>query len=733
MNNKLGALVKHALQNRESIQVGLATATFFRGDRTSIIPDDAEFARFDLAYDEYLETCQFLRSFSYDFVISRGSFADPLRHLFDRKIGKTIVYIPAVNSSSSLGTKMADVNVVLQAIAGTDTPTLADIDKPVMRVKRGDEWVRVVNLVDEMNRAAKTEAIIAAHSAPDAGDIDVVIALGMLKEGANWRWADREIIIGHRGSLTEILQMVGRILRDVAGKTSVEVFHVLPFRFDQLNKERTREELNDYLTAILLSMLLENVMSPLYLPAGKGDGGGGEGARRINYFKEAFAEEGQAIAALAEITARVVDATATDCGVSGIQPLAETFPAIVSEVLAANGIQKHHDEIARQLFRMFSRRTAALDGCDVGHVDVDLVKENPFGCLLQYASDACGISTFRDLRAASRARALMPFEQARAFVQQLQLTSVAEWREYCGSGNKPTELPSDPSAVYSGKGWSGFGDWLGTGRLAPGKRNMLSFVAARDFVRSLELKSQTQWREYCASGSKPVEIPSNPAISYRQDGWTGYSDWLGNGRLAKVFRPFDDARAFVHGLHLKSRAEWTRYCKSGMKPTDIPSNPEQVYRARGWKGVGDWLGTGSIASWQKVFLPFHDAREYVRSLVLTCERDWLDYCKSGDRPSYIPSNPAKAYKGRGWSGVKDWLGAVNNSNPKERRFRSFQEARQYVQTLGLRTVADWRAYAKSGKRPPDIPVTPDQVYRDAGWAGFDDWLRGECELAFAAA
>ena len=86
--NKLGTLVRYSLQHRDVIQLGLATATFFRGDRTPIIPDGAEFARFDLAYDEYLETCRFLRGFSYDFVISGGSFVDPLKNLFDRKIGK---------------------------------------------------------------------------------------------------------------------------------------------------------------------------------------------------------------------------------------------------------------------------------------------------------------------------------------------------------------------------------------------------------------------------------------------------------------------------------------------------------------------------------------------------------------------------------------------------------------------------------------------------------------------
>jgi hypothetical protein len=70
---------------------------------------------------------------------------------------------------------------------------------------------------------------------------------------------------------------------------------------------------------------------------------------------------------------------------------------------------------------------------------------------------------------------------------------------------------------------------------------------------------------------------------------------------------------------------------------------------------------------------------------------------------------------------------------RDRRFLPFDEAREYVRTVGLRTVAEWRAFSKSANRPTDIPATPDQVYKDAGWAGFDDWLKGTSRGVSAAA
>lgn len=730
ISNKLGGLVKHALQHRDVIQVGLATATFFRGDRTPIIPDGAEFGRFDLAYDEYLMSCRFLRGFSYDFVLSGSSFVDALKNLLDRKIRKTIVYIPAVNSSSSLGTKTEDVNGVLKAIAGTETPILADTDQPIMRVQRGDQWIKVVNLVDEVHRAEKTEAIIAVHNAPDPGHIDVVIALGMLKEGANWRWADREVIIGQRGSLTEILQMVGRILRDVSGKTNVEVFHLLPFRFDQTDKEGTRQNLNDYLKAILLSMLLENVVSPAYLPAANSDPRQDGGRQRINYLKEAFADEGQATAALAEITSRVVEATAGDSTSQGIQRLTGAFPAIVSDVLAARGVHEFHDEIARQVFRMFNRRTVALDGLNVGRVDVELIKENPFGCLLQYASDACGIKTFRDLRVASCARAFLPFATARVFVHGLRLKSVHAWLEYCASGKRPPDIPSNPDLAYEHDGWRGFGDWLGTGTVNLADRIYRPFREAREFVHTLHVKSQPDWRRYCKSGEKSADIPSRPDLVYADQGWSGYGDWLGTDW--RKYRPFQEAREFVRRLQLKSIADWTVYCKTGGKPADIPTCPHVVYRQAGWIGLGDWLGTGAAPRIKKAFRPFHEARKYVHSLQLRSHADWRAYCKSGAKPVDIPYNPGTAYGEDGWKDLGDWLGTGTVAN-RYRRFRSFQEARQFVRCLGFASVSEWLEYRKSGERPTDIPTNPNIVYKDSGWAGFSDWLMGESGVASAAA
>lgn len=723
VDNQLGALVRYSLLHPDKIQLGLTTATFFRGDHATIIPDVSQFTRFEFPYDEYLATCKHLRSFSYEFLTHSASFIEPLAHLFAQRIGKTIVYIPPVGTSCSLGTKAQDVDAVLKTIAGTDAYVVHDQDQPIMRLKRGNEWVKVVNLVDEHLREEKKEVIIAAHEKPDSSDIDVIIALGLFKEGANWRWADREVIIGQRGSLTELSQMIGRVLRDAPGKDNVEVVQLLPFVFDQTDKTQMRRSLNDYFTAILQSMLIESVISPVLLPVGKRMSTPGEGEHRINYLREACSDDSQAAIVLEEIRHEVFDAFADGGPSCEAYATRETFRSIVADVLTSHGIYEYNDEVADQIYQMFKRRTALLKGLNIGNVDVDLISENPFAFYLQYASEACGIKTFRELRSASRTCAWVPFEQARSVARSLKLRSRSEWNDYCESGKKSRDVPANPQTVYRSEGWAGFGDWLGTERKAP-RRQLRSFVDARQFVRSLGLTSQRAWREYCVSGYKPHDIPSSPHSVYNNEGWLGISDWLGAGKGSASYRPFADARQYVQRLGLNSRDQWKEYCKSEQKPRDIPTYPNIAYRECGWIGYSDWLDTGRRYNRGRPFRSLTEGRVFVRALGLKSRQQWRQYCTSGEKPADIPGCPHVFYADCGWIGYGDWLGTGNLSN-RAMKFRPFLEARSFVNDLGLLSHAQWVEYCNSGEKPIDIPRTPGLVYKGDGWIGFTDWLKGK--------
>jgi integrase-like protein len=139
----------------------------------------------------------------------------------------------------------------------------------------------------------------------------------------------------------------------------------------------------------------------------------------------------------------------------------------------------------------------------------------------------------------------------------------------------------------------------------------LPFNEAKAFVHKLGLKTELEWRKYCKSGGKPENIPSTVNGVYNRE-WRGWGDWLGNGKEAQYkgnYKSFDEARNFVRQLQLKNQSDWQNYCVTGNKPEDIPSSPSRVYKAKGWKNLGDWLGTNTVANQNKVYYSFEDARE----------------------------------------------------------------------------------------------------------------------------
>lgn len=316
-----------------------------------------------------------------------------------------------------------------------------------------------------------------------------------------------------------------------------------------------------------------------------------------------------------------------------------------------------------------------------------------------------------------------PFEEARAFVHRLNLANSEEWKSYCKSAGKPEDIPSSPNQVYMGEGWSGFGDWLGTGTIASQFVEYRSFEAARAFVHELNINIRNDWSSYCKSGNKPDDIPANPPQTYRTK-WNGWGDWLGTGNISvrcRKFRPFKEARDFVRRFSITNREEWKIFCKSGQMPKNIPTNPNKVYQNEGWLGWGDWLGTGNIANQHREYLSYDDARKLVHRLDFANREQWKEYCKSGNKPVDIPYKPERTYKESGWSGWGDWLGSGTIATHR-RQYQTFEEARAFVHKLNLKSQSDWTEFCKSGIKPADIPSNPRAVYSKSGWSTMGDWL-----------
>jgi hypothetical protein len=256
------------------------------------------------------------------------------------------------------------------------------------------------------------------------------------------------------------------------------------------------------------------------------------------------------------------------------------------------------------------------------------------------------------------------FIDARAFVHTLGLRNVTDWRNYRAGAFRelppcPSDIPGGPDGVYGRMGsWTSWGDFLGTGAVASRLLTWRTFARARAFVRGLGLRNFTEWRAYRRGerpdlGAPPDDIPSGPTRSYATE-WRGWGDFLGTGVLSKrrPYRAFKAARAFARSLGLPTRDAWSAYAQGerpdlGQLPADVPTCPWVTYKKQ-WKGIGDWLGTGSLAPKDRVFRPFREARAWARSLGLRTWKDWRCQTRRDARlPETIPAAPWRVYPGSG--------------------------------------------------------------------------------------
>ena len=255
------------------------------------------------------------------------------------------------------------------------------------------------------------------------------------------------------------------------------------------------------------------------------------------------------------------------------------------------------------------------------------------------------------------------------------------------------------------------------------KVNYRNYEFSRDYARGLGLRNYTEWREHTKNPEFPKDIPKDSITFYKGKGWIDVADFLGTSFVStskRKYRSFKEARKYARSQNLKSRSEWKEHTKEQGFPKDIPVDVEQFYNDE-WTSMGDFLGTGYVATSLRKYRSFKEARKYARSLNLKSYEEWREHTKSPGFPTDFHKDPIRFYKDKGWIDVSDFLGTSYVST-KKRKYRSFKEARDYVRSIGLKNTEEWLEFSSSDEHPEDIPTNPHTVYKNEGWVGMPDWL-----------
>ena len=261
-DNRLGERVGQLIARNRTHIVAM-TGSYFRGDAEPVLmpQDEARFETVTYTYYEQLNGYRYLKRLDIGYFFYTGNYADDILRVLDPD-EKTIVHIPSVNSRESTKDKIREVEHIIEELGewqGADPATGFQLVK-----MPGGRILRIADLVDD--DPGRRERVAAALREPDRKNdrdhVDIIIALGMAKEGFDWVWCDHALTVGYRSSLTEIVQIIGRATRDAPGKTRARFTNLIAE--PDASEEAVTEAVNDTLKAIAASLLMEQVLAPRF-------------------------------------------------------------------------------------------------------------------------------------------------------------------------------------------------------------------------------------------------------------------------------------------------------------------------------------------------------------------------------------------------------------------------------------------------------------------------------------
>jgi len=252
--------------------------------------------------------------------------------------------------------------------------------------------------------------------------------------------------------------------------------------------------------------------------------------------------------------------------------------------------------------------------------------------------------------------------------------------------------------------------------------NWMPFEEARDIVRKQRLKTIVNYRKFI--NKSDIKLPHSPDRTYN-DKWIGWSDWIGAEIVAsqdKVFISYKEASQWAYDNGIIYSTQWQKFSAEGKLPGYIPASPQHNY-PKDWKGWGEFLQTGNIATYNKEYWSFKTSRDYVLKLKIDNQKGWNEYCQSGKKPAKLHPSPSKKFKNKGWQGFGDFLGTERVAN-HERTYWSFKKAKKYMYDLNPRVgskLKNWKEFAKT-KRPLEIPSHPWAHYVKEGYTDLPDFV-----------
>ena len=258
IESRLGEVL-NKIMNKTNAHIIAMTGSYFRGDNIPVLlpEDEIKFTPVTYNYYEQLNGYKYLKSLGIGYHFYQGKYLSAIKEVLDTD-QKTILHIPNVNAGESTKDKHKEVDSILDLIGSVEKQ---DPNTGVIFIKRTEDGkiIKVADLVND-NQKERDKIVNYLRKIKNLDDIDIIIALGMAKEGFDWPYCEHALTVGYRGSLTEIIQIIGRATRDSNNKNHSQFTNLIA-QPDVADSE-VKLSVNNMLKAITASLLMEQVLAP---------------------------------------------------------------------------------------------------------------------------------------------------------------------------------------------------------------------------------------------------------------------------------------------------------------------------------------------------------------------------------------------------------------------------------------------------------------------------------------
>lgn len=611
--NEVGKVLQHFL--KKEMQTGLATATPFRGDETNIFGAFRDkYTEYAIPFDVYFNSLDHLEEVGFSYAISENfgrDVAKLIKHRNKAKSGyvtsKDIVFLPHIQSNVReamfpLGKERAvkDIIAAYRAANGGKIKVKAKPDGVIVLDGGSKANFTIVDLVTPATQKSAKAHIESVRQMGDAKQqrdaIDVVIALGMFKEGADWIHAERNIIMGNRNSLTELVQISGRVLRDVPGKKYAET--ILMYPNIDVPQETIKDKINNVNTAIHMALLLEIVLDPPKKAKLPGPSIGPR-PRSFNPYSQNAPDLIKDI--MLNLLTRPRDPD-TDL------PLEPITKEVVLEVTTASIARKQlnddPEEVTNLIWNKMCERLYTIKQYETEEVSWDHVTDiSPvFNLYLPFFQSVCGINSFHELRqriGIARTTQWATLEECQQWAKDNKIDRVGKWKDAA----RPLNMPGNVPCVYN-TNWTEFFN-----------RNPTTFITleeCKQYAKDNNITTSQEWMD-----NRLPNMPSQAATYYKTS-WQAFFDKKPYASR-KSRASLEECRKYVMDNNLTTWKEFI--VASATRPDSIPSNPPQAYGMT-WNAFVGKPKRGDFKS-------LEECRKFAHDNGVTSASEWMKICPLG--------------------------------------------------------------------------------------------------------